>query len=88
MLLGSGVFASAGIPTGWQIVSDLLTKVAKLEGADAGDDPISWYKQRYGDEPHYPGLLNNHWPIPPPSIVLKLCVSRSVRRRDQCLSIQ
>ena len=58
VLLGSGVSAAAGIPTGWQIVSDLVTKVAKLEGADAGDDPVAWYKQRYGEEPDYSGLLN------------------------------
>ena len=30
LLLGSGVSAAAGIPTGWQIVSDLVTKVARL----------------------------------------------------------
>lgn len=28
VLLGSGVSAAAGILTGWQIVSDLVTKVA------------------------------------------------------------
>lgn len=58
VLLGSGVSAAAGIPTGWQIVSDLVTKVARLEGADVGGDPISWYKGRYGEEPDYSGLLN------------------------------
>ena len=58
VLLGSGVSAAAGIPTGWQIVSDLVGKVAKLEGADVGDDPVSWYKQRYGEDPDYSGLLN------------------------------
>jgi len=58
VLLGSGVSAAAGVPTGWQIVSDLITKVAKLEGADVGDDPASWYKQRYGEDPDYSGLLN------------------------------
>ena len=30
VLLGSGVSAAAGIPTGWQIVSGLVTKVARL----------------------------------------------------------
>ena len=59
VLLGSGVSAAAGIPTGWQIVSDLVTKVARLEGADVGGDPISWYKTRYGEEPEYSGLLNS-----------------------------
>lgn len=58
VLLGSGVSAAAGIPTGWQIVSDLVTKVARLEGEDVGSDPISWYRQRYGEEPDYSGLLN------------------------------
>ena len=58
VLLGSGVSATAGIPTGWQIVSDLVTKVARLEGEDVGGDPVSWYKQHYGKEPDYSGLLN------------------------------
>ena len=58
VLLGSGVSAAAGIPTGWQIVSDLVTKVASLEGVDVGDDPAAWYKQRYGAYPDYSGLLN------------------------------
>ena len=58
VLLGSGVSAAAGIPTGSQIVSDLVTKVANLEGADVGDDPAAWYKQRYGEDPDYSGLLN------------------------------
>ena len=58
VLLGSEVSAAAGIPTGWQIVSDLITKVAKLEGAEVGDDAVAWYKQRYGEEPDYSRLLN------------------------------
>ena len=59
VLLGSGVSAAAGIPTGWQIVSDLVTKMASLEGADVAGDPVDWYKQRYGVEPDYSGLLNS-----------------------------
>ena len=58
VLLGSGVSAAAGVPTGWQIVSDLILKLAKLEGIDAGDDPAGWYQQRYGAEADYSGLLN------------------------------
>jgi hypothetical protein len=41
VLLGSGVSAAAGRPTGWQIVSDLITKVARLEGEEVGSDPVS-----------------------------------------------
>ena len=58
VLLGSGVSAAAGIPTGWQIVSDGVGKVAKIEGAAVGEDPVAWYTQRYGVEPDYSGLLN------------------------------
>src|SRR4051812_6830979 len=57
-LLGSGISAAAGVPTGWQIVSDLIAKVARLEGAIAGDDPIAWYRERYGEEPEYSKLLD------------------------------
>ena len=65
VLLGSGVSAAARIPTGWQIVSDLVTKMASLEGADVAGDPIDWYKQRYGVEPDYSGLLNSIANSPP-----------------------
>ena len=65
VLLGSGVSAAAGIPTGWQIVTDLVTKMASLEGADVAGDPIDWYKQRYGVEPDYSGLLNSIATSPP-----------------------
>ena len=40
-------------------MSDLVTKMASLEGADVAGDPIDWYKQRYGVEPDYSGLLNS-----------------------------
>ena len=59
VLSDSEVSAAAGIPTGWQIVSDLITKVASLEGADVSGDSIYWYKQRYGVGPDYSGLLNS-----------------------------
>ena len=41
LLLGSGVSRSAGIPTGWEIVMDLLGKLAATKGqtidADLGN---------------------------------------------------
>jgi hypothetical protein len=57
-LLGSGISAAAGVPTGWQIVSDLISKVAALEGAVVGEDPIAWYRSRFGEEPDYSKLLD------------------------------
>jgi hypothetical protein len=38
-LVGSGMSRSAGIPTGFEIVTDLILKVAALTGDDPGQDP-------------------------------------------------
>jgi hypothetical protein len=45
-LLGSGVSATSGIPTGWGIVVDLIERVARSLGEDPGDDPAGWYPVR------------------------------------------
>ena len=53
-LLGSGVSATSGIPTGWGIVVDLIQRVAR----SLGEDPAGWYEARYGEEPNYSKLLD------------------------------
>jgi hypothetical protein len=57
-LLGSGVSATSGIPTKWGIVLDLIRRVARSLGENPGDDPVAWYRHRYGEEPDYSKLLN------------------------------
>ena len=57
LLLGSGISRSSGIPTGWEIVLDLIRKVAAVEEKDCGDDPEAWYRASYGKEPDYSELL-------------------------------
>lgn len=57
LLLGSGISRSAGIPTGWEVVFDLINRVANLSGADIGDDPIGWYRHEFRAEPNYSELL-------------------------------
>ena len=57
-LIGSGVFAGAVIPTGWQVVLDLISKLARVLGEDPGDDVSSWYQERFGEEPDYSKLLD------------------------------
>jgi hypothetical protein len=44
LLLGSGVSRSAGIPTSWEIVLDLIRKAAVLEGTSAEANPEEWYR--------------------------------------------
>ena len=57
-LIGSGVSVSAGIPTGWQIVLDLISRLALVLGEEPGDDPAGWYQERFGEEPDYSKLLD------------------------------
>lgn len=60
VLLGSGVSRAAGIPTGWEIVLDMLRKLSALEGEgfDSESELITWYRDRYGAEPTYTDLLS------------------------------
>ena len=57
-LIGSGVSVGTGIPTGWQVVLDLISKVARVLGKDPGDDVSGWYQERFGEEPDYSKLLD------------------------------
>ena len=58
LLLGSGVSTGAGIPTGWGITLDLVSKLAEAKGESTGSDPVAWYRQEYGEDPDYSELLN------------------------------
>jgi len=57
LLLGSGVSRSAQIPTGWEVVVDMIRRVAAASGEDCGSDTSRWYKEKFGEEPTYSGLL-------------------------------
>lgn len=57
LLLGSGVSRAAGIPTGWEVVLDLIRKVAHLQGENCEPDPPKWYQEKFGTYPDYAGLL-------------------------------
>jgi SIR2-like protein len=57
LLLGSGVSRAAGIPSGWEVVLDLIERVATLRGDDTAGDPAAWYQAHYGGEPDYAVLL-------------------------------
>jgi hypothetical protein len=59
LLLGSGISRSAGIPTGWEVVLELIQRLAVAEGEDAGPDPADWFLKKYGSEPRYDSLLES-----------------------------
>lgn len=56
LLLGSGVSRAAGIPTGWDVTLDLVRKAAG--GEDASDDPLGWYRERFGKDPDYSEVID------------------------------
>ncbi|MDX2110951.1 MAG: SIR2 family protein [Verrucomicrobiota bacterium] len=58
LLLGSGISRASGIPTGWEVVVDLIRKVAKLEGEDCEPAPDVWFKKKHGAEPDYSKLID------------------------------
>lgn len=66
LLLGSGVSTAAGIPTGWQIVVDLVRRAAAVNrtdegaGAEGASDPEAWWVEHGDGEPlGYSNLLGS-----------------------------
>lgn len=57
LLVGSGISRGAEIPTGWDVIEDLIRKVAEAEGKDPGPKPAEWYREEYGEKPRYDDLL-------------------------------
>lgn len=58
LLLGSGISRNSGIPTGWDIVLDLINKLAVLNNENCLDDPIAWFVDKYGEDPDYSTILS------------------------------
>ena len=58
LLIGSGVSRSAGIPTGWEVVLDLIRTLAAMKRENCEPDPAAWYQKVFDDEPGYDKLLN------------------------------
>ena len=57
VLIGAGVSAPSGVPNAWTVLSDLTSRIARLNGADAGEDSVEWYKANYGDPARYDTVL-------------------------------
>lgn len=57
LLLGSGISKNSGIPTGWDIVVDLIQKLAELKKEKCIPSPEEWFKLKYDEEPNYSNIL-------------------------------
>ncbi len=59
LLLGSGVSQSAGVPTGWDVIVNLIGKLRLLrDQAESSEDPEAWYRRTFNQEPDYSEILN------------------------------
>lgn len=58
LLLGSGVSRAASVPTGWEVVLDLVRQVAAARNEDPPPDPAAWYEEEFGNPPDYTDLLD------------------------------
>jgi hypothetical protein len=58
VLLGSGVSRAAQIPTGWEVMMDLLRRLATAAGIGGNDtEIIDWFTVAHGEAPTYPAVL-------------------------------
>lgn len=57
LLLGSGISRSAHIPTGWEVESCLIERIAATQGIFNEEDWHQWYINQYGKEANYSDLL-------------------------------
>jgi len=58
LLIGSGVSRAAGIPTGWEIVLDLICEIAAASKEKPVPDPATWYQSQYGESPDYSRIID------------------------------
>jgi len=58
LLLGSGISRNSGIPTGWDIILDLVKKLAVQLGEGEPEDPESWFLKKYNEELNYSSILS------------------------------
>lgn len=56
LLLGAGISRSAGVPSAWEVLEDLIMRVAGTVGEPDLADPVEWWRSRYG-EVMYGGVL-------------------------------
>lgn len=56
LFLGSGMSRSAGIPTGWEIMIDLINKLQILNHTGS-EDPLEWFERFYGTSADYSHII-------------------------------
>jgi hypothetical protein len=58
LLLGSGVSRTSGVPTGWEVVQDLIRRLAHIRNESCEPEPEKWYQATFSKIPDYSDILN------------------------------
>jgi hypothetical protein len=58
LLIGYGLSRQSGIPTGWDIVIDLIKRLADSNKEDCKPTPEEWFKNKYREDPDYSLILS------------------------------
>jgi hypothetical protein len=57
LLLGSGVSVSAGVPSGWDVLMDLIRQFQPARNESVEPDPAEWFRHTFREEPNYSRIL-------------------------------
>jgi hypothetical protein len=57
LLVGSGISRNAQVPTGWDVVVDLIRQVAQLTDGEPPADPVTWFREKHRGDPNYSTIL-------------------------------
>lgn len=65
VLAGTGVSRDAGVPTAWDVMADLIGRVAAAKGANVDQaHRETWWVNTYGESPRYSSVLAELAPSP------------------------
>lgn len=57
LLLGSGISRAAGIPSAWEILTELINRLAVLKGEPIPANAEKWYTENYSTAPGYSKII-------------------------------
>lgn len=88
LILGSGISKTAGIPTGWDIINDLIEKLAILKRESSQPNPETWFKGKYKEDPDYSMIISKMVTTASERInLLKPYIEPNQQEREQGLKV-
>jgi hypothetical protein len=60
VLLGAGISVPSGVPSAWDVITDLLAQLAlphHVQGSASGEELVAWYEKEFGEDATYGKVL-------------------------------